>query len=347
MVRSYSPSKKNSSSSLEERLRKAGIKHFRVLIHDQSKEWLIKNFSQGADEYPVNVARLMRNIIWQTRERIVSGEKPPLKELIRTFWYMYFKNTLTRCDSLAGETDQYNQLVGQLVYMVKEIKVMEYKDIGFRDDNQSHREVGANANIILFSEKLGHQAFLSEIAEKYQVSILALGGQPSLLNIEYFVHNLKKEGVNLQRSFYLFGIVDYDPSGWIIRDAFVNNLNLYKIKNIRMFDLVHPDMLTPEEVKTSRCFIPASPAMETKNKRWLKEVHKRDYKNQQYLEEETEDGEKILYGLEAEAVSSKRLTKALEKDMVPLIGKSEDLLRIYELKQLDKAIKDLIVHQVT
>ena len=347
MVRSYSPSKKNSSSSLEERLRKAGIKHFRVLIHDQSKEWLIKNFSQGADEYPVNVARLMRNIIWQTRERIVKGEKPPLNELIRTFWYMYIKSTLTRCDSLTHETDQYNQLVAQLVYMVKEIKVMEYKDIGFRDDNQAHRKVGANANIILFSEKLGHQAFLSEITEKYQVSILALGGQPSLLNVEYFVDDLKKAEVNLQRSFYLFGIVDYDPSGWIIRDAFVNDLNLYKIKNVRTFDLINPDVLTPEEVKLARYRIPESPAMETKNKRWLKEVHKRDYKNHKYLEEETEDGEKILYGLEAEAVSSKRLTKALEKDMVPLIGKSEDLLRIYELKQLDKAIKDLIVHQVT
>jgi len=282
---------------LEERLRKAGIKHFRVLIHDQSKEWLIKNFSQGADEYPVNVARLMRNIIWQTRERIVKGEKPPLNELIRTFWYMYIKSTLTRCDSLTHETDQYNQLVAQLVYMVKEIKVMEYKDIGFRD--------------------------------------------------EYFVDDLKKAEVNLQRSFYLFGIVDYDPSGWIIRDAFVNDLNLYKIKNVRTFDLINPDVLTPEEVKLARYRIPESPAMETKNKRWLKEVHKRDYKNHKYLEEETEDGEKILYGLEAEAVSSKRLTKALEKDMVPLIGKSEDLLRIYELKQLDKAIKDLIVHQVT
>lgn len=54
-------------------------------IYDQPREWLIKNFSQGADEYPVNVARLMRNIIWQTRERIVAGQKPPLKELIRTF----------------------------------------------------------------------------------------------------------------------------------------------------------------------------------------------------------------------------------------------------------------------
>ncbi len=335
-----------TSSSLQERLRKAGIKHFRVLIHDQSKEWLIKNFSQGADEYPVNVARLMRNIIWQTRERIVSGEKPPLKELIRTFWYMYFKNTLTRCDSLTNETDQYDQLIAQLVYMVKEIRVMEYKDIGFRDDNQAHRKVGANANIILFSEKLGHQAFLSEITGKYQVSIIALGGQPSLLNVEYFVDDLKKQDVNLQRSFYLFGIVDYDPSGWIIRDAFVNDLKLYKIKNIRMFDLIHPDMLTPEEVKLAMYRIPESPAMHAKKKRWLKKVHKRNYKNQKYLEEET-NGKKILYGLEAEAVSSKRLTKALEKDMVPLIGQSEDLLRIYELKQLDKAIKDLIVHHVT
>jgi hypothetical protein len=47
-------------SSLDDRLRKAGIRHFDVLIHDQPKEWLIKNFSQGADEYPVNIARLSR-----------------------------------------------------------------------------------------------------------------------------------------------------------------------------------------------------------------------------------------------------------------------------------------------
>jgi len=75
--------------SLNDRLRKAGIRHYDELIHDQTKEWLLKNFSQGATDYPVNVARLMRNIVWQTRERIQTGEKPPLKELLRTFWYMY------------------------------------------------------------------------------------------------------------------------------------------------------------------------------------------------------------------------------------------------------------------
>ena len=333
-------------NSLRDRLRKAGIRHYDELIHDQTEEWLIENFNQGATDYPVNVARLMRNIVWQTRERITAGDKPPLKELLRTFWYMYIKPTLSRAGALAIKADQYAQRIDNIVFMVKEIEVMEYKDIGFRDDNQANRKIGANANIILFSEKLGHQEFLSEIADKYNISILALGGQPSVLNAEYFVDTLKQARIGLQRSFYLFSIVDYDPSGWIIRDAFINNLKFYGIPNTRVIDLIHPDMLTPEEVKLARYRIKEPEEMRVKNKNWLKEVHKRDYKNQQYLEETKKD-KKILYGLEAESISGKRLTQKLEEEMVPLIGKSEDLLKIYELRKLDKAIKDLIIHKVT
>ncbi|PJC46497.1 MAG: hypothetical protein CO036_02555, partial [Candidatus Omnitrophica bacterium CG_4_9_14_0_2_um_filter_43_12] len=111
-------------NSLRDRLRKAGIRHYDELIHDQTEEWLIENFNQGATDYPVNVARLMRNIVWQTRERIIKGEKPPLKELLRTFWYMYIKPTLSRAEALTQETDQYAQLIDNIVFMVKEIEVM-------------------------------------------------------------------------------------------------------------------------------------------------------------------------------------------------------------------------------
>ena len=332
--------------SLRDRLRKAGIRHYDELIHDQSKEWLIKNFKQGATDYPVNVARLMRNIVWQTRERIKKGEKPPLKELLRTFWYMYIKPTLSRADALAIKADQYDQLIDNIVYMVKGIQVMRYEDIGFRDENQAHREVGANANIILFSEKLGHQNFLSDIRDKYKVSILALGGQPSVLTSEYFVDIIRKRDISLQRSFYLFSIVDYDTSGWIIRDAFIDNLRFYGITHTRVVDLIHPDMLTPEEIKLARYKIPDTEAMKVKNKTWIKGVYKRNYKNQEYMEE-TKKGERVLYGLEAESISAKRLTDELERVMVPLIGKSEDLLKIYELEELDKAIKALIIHKLT
>jgi len=259
---------------------------------------------------------------------------------------MYIKPTLSRVDALASEIDQYAQLVDNIVYMVKDIDVMRYKDIGFRDDKEAHRRVGGNANIVLFSEKIGHQALLSEIRDKYNVSILALGGQPSVLTSEYFVDTLKKQGVNLQRSFYLFSIVDYDTSGWIIRNAFLDNLKFYGISHSRVIDLVHPDMLTPEEIKLARYKIPKSEVMKAKNKTWLKEAHKRNYKNQRYLEE-TKRGERVLYGLEAESVSAKRLTAKLEEVMVPLIGKSEDLLKIHELQQLDTAIKTLIIHKLT
>jgi len=49
---------------------------------------------------------------------------------------MHIKPTLSRADSLANETDQYAQLIDNIVYMVKDIQVMRYEDIDFRDENQ-------------------------------------------------------------------------------------------------------------------------------------------------------------------------------------------------------------------
>jgi hypothetical protein len=329
-----------------DKLRKAGIRHYDELIHDQDKNWLIANFSSGARKYPVNVSHLMRNIIWQMRERVQRGDKPPLQELIRTFWYMYVKPTLSRAESLAENVDQYKQLVDQFVYLVKELRLMEYRDIGFRDDNEAHRTVGRQAHIILFSEKLGHQSFLSEMAEIYDVSILALGGQPSVLNVEYFVRELREAGVNLRRSFYLFSIVDYDTSGWIVRDAFVDDLRRYGIKNIRVTDLIHPDMLTPEEIAMSRYRLPASKNMRRKNQTWLKEIRAQRYANQKYLQE-TRGGGSVLYGLEAESISGKRLATRLDKMFRPLLGKTEAFIERYELRNLTKAIEELMIYRLT
>jgi hypothetical protein len=63
------------TSSLGARLREAKIRHYDDLIHDQSKDWLISNFkAEGvAPEYPVNVARLMRNLVWQMKERVARA----------------------------------------------------------------------------------------------------------------------------------------------------------------------------------------------------------------------------------------------------------------------------------
>ena len=359
--------------SLAERLRKAGIRRYDELIHDQDKDWLIKNFKAegAAPAYPVNVARLMRNLVWQMKERVAAGEKE-FHELVRTYWYMYVKSTLARADSLSAETDQYKKLTENITDMVKVFLLMAYKDIGFRDENEANKKVGVNANIIPFSEKLGHFGYLTDIQKQYNVSVISLGGQPSVMNTEYFVDELKKargrgpgpaqlrytdapeaaydpagsSKLNLKRSFYLYSIVDFDPSGWIIRDAFLNNLAHYKIKNTKVYDLINPDMLTPEEIRLARYPIKAGPDMEAKNKKWLADVEQRHYKNQKYLVEEN-NGKVKLYGLEAESISTARISKKLEEIMVPIIGGNEEALKIYEMKNLNQAIKDLIIFKLT
>jgi len=58
--------------------------HYDELIHNQPKEWPIKTFSQGNPIYPISVAGLTRNIVWQTREGIFKKEKTPLPELLLT-----------------------------------------------------------------------------------------------------------------------------------------------------------------------------------------------------------------------------------------------------------------------
>ena len=281
------------------------------------------------------------------KERIASEEKPPFKELLRTYWYMYVKPTLARAGALADETDQYKQLSEHLAGLVRIYQVMQYKDIGFRDENEANRKVGLFANVIVFAEKVGHFAYLSELFEQYHVSVIALGGQPSVLNIEYFVDAIKAAKVNLRRSFYLFGIVDFDPSGWIIRDAFVNNLRHYGIKNIQTFELVHPDMLkTPEEVIQSRYPVKAGPEMTEKNRRWYEEVSARHYAFMKYLVDESA-GKRTLYGLESEAVSAERISLELERIMKPVIGGNEGKLKIYEMNNLDKANQELILFKAT
>jgi len=310
------------SGKFIKRLKKIGIRHFDELIHDQSQSWLIDNFRERKKKYKLNVTMLMRNVVWQTRERIISGRKPPLNELIRTFWYMYIKSTLSRSGSLSNKSDnQYRLLVAVIVDLVKKYKLMRYSDIGFRDDNQAHRKVGRNANIIVFSEKLGHQQFLSEIAKKYKISIIALGGKPSVCNIEYFVDDMKSKGVNLRRKFHLFSIVDFDPHGWIVKSSFIDDLKHYGIKNIKLMDMITPDMLTEDELKISRYRLTQdTPAQKKIMLKWLKQIRKINLR-WELMEEELhgDKGERYYCGLESEAVSAKRLSSKLALEILPLI----------------------------
>lgn len=310
------------------RLRREGIYPFKEIIHLQPKDWLLKHFGPGR-EYPVNVNKLMKNIIWQIRTRIIEKKQPQIEGLLRSFWYLYIKPSLARAKSLSSDVDQYPQMIKAFVRLIQFCDLMRYKDMGFLDDNKNDRKIGnPNNHIILFAEKAGHFPLLERIAQDTEVTILSLGGQPSLLSAEYFVDEMKAQGIDIRKSFYTFSLVDYDTSGWIIKDAFLNDLGFFGLKHIQNKDLILPEIFTQEEIELNKFPLPTPKEMEAKNKKWLKETGGINGK---------------LYGLEADAAPAERIKELFTSQIKDLIESTEDIRKGRALLALSKAIEEYIL----
>lgn len=316
--------------SQQDKLRELGIREFQEPIHLQSKEWLIQHFSPGI-KYPVNVNLLIRNIVWQARCWILEKKIPPINGLVRNFWYSHIKIALSRSDSFNPHVKQYEQLIKQLVIMVEYNDLMRYKEMGFIDDNQNSQKIGINNHVILFAEKTGHFPLLERIASDTEVTIVSLGGQPSVLSAEYFVDRMKEAKVDVRSSFYLFSLVDYDTSGWIIKDAFVRDLAFYGLKHVAVEDLILPKIFSDEEIELYKYRIPESPQMKKKNRKWMAR---------------TGGINKQFYGLEADSAPPERLEKLFKEKVKELIGSTEPIRRARAELDLAGSIDKFILSRV-
>jgi hypothetical protein len=319
--------KRQKTIPREIRLRREGIYHFEELIHLQPKDWLIRHFGPGR-KYPVNINKLMKNIIWQIRTRIVRKDQPKIEGLIRSFWYTYLKPTLARADSLSHKVDQYPQMIESFIRLIQYSDLMRYKDIGFLDDNENDRKIGINNHIIFFAEKAGHYPLLQRIAQDTDVTILSLGGQPSLLSAEYFVDEMKAQEIDIRKTFYTYSLVDYDTSGWIIRDAFLNDLKFFGLKYIQHKDIILPEIFTQEEIELNKFPLPQSKEMKSKNKKWL---------------EETGGINGALYGLEADAAPAERIEQLFNSQIKDMIESTEDIRKARALEALAGALEEYIL----
>ncbi|MBS3788325.1 hypothetical protein KGY77_05930 [Candidatus Bipolaricaulota bacterium] len=290
-------------SQKRQALRRLGIRPYRKILRDQPGAWLVAEFGPGT-KYPVVVSTLVRNLIWQAKERIESGKRPPIEKLIRSFWYSDVKPTLQRAGSLSSEFDQYEVVIDQLARLVRGEDLMRYRDLGFGDASKEYRKIGSQPEVIVIAEKEGDWSLLREIHETTGVTVLAFGGQPSNLTAEYFVDDLREKDVNLQKNFYLFSITDYDPAGWIVRDSFISDLNFYGVSRIEHTPLVTPDQLTEEEIEQNKYRLPGG-ADSSINKKWAKKGGGID---------------REFYGFEADAIPAPRMKTVIRKNIEPYIS---------------------------
>ena len=236
-------------------LKKLGIKHYDKNILKMAKPELLKNFGKSAKT--LNKSLFIKNVIWQTFEKLQAGETPFDIGNLRSFWY-YIKDTMHKAGAAKG--DPY-LIVSEMFMLMVKAGLFKYSDFGFDDDDKGNRwHARRHPQIILFAEKTAYNDLMQEVNRDFDITTICTGGQSSYLSIEYFVDELRRRGVDLAARFYIFSIVDFDPAGDIIATRFVENLQDNGIKNIAIFpgefnkhfrrkDIVIPANKTKEQRK--------------------------------------------------------------------------------------------------
>jgi len=318
------PQAESGTQRLEAILREEGIRSYSVPIHQQSREWLVREFGPG-DPYPVNLTLTTKNIVWQAREQIRTGALSPIQGIIRTFWYTHIKPVFSRTGSLNNQVDQSDVLHRVLVDLVRERDIMRYKDMGFLNNNAGTVRIGQNWHVLLIGEKHGKFAVLEQIAQDINSTVLTLGGQPSLLSMEYLVDDYKAQGIDIRKSMYLIFVVDYDPAGWLILDSVVRNLKFYGMKHVKAINVVTPDILTAEELELAQ--FPPPPLQKAINQKWL-----------------ARSGgiNGTLHGFESDSVPFERLREKVIELAAPFVGDLEIIRRANAVEALWGSLNKLL-----
>jgi len=236
-------------------LKKLHVKHYEDNILNMTKAQLLKEFGKSAKT--LNKSLFIKNVIWQTYEKLQAGETPFDIGNIRSFWY-YIKDTMDRIG--ANKKGNPYLIVSDMFMVMVKAGLFKYKDFRFNDDNKENRwHARTHPNVILLAEKTSYKDLLQEITRDFDITTLATGGQPSYLSIEYFVDELRERGVDLATQFMIFSIVDFDPAGDIIATTFVENLQDNGIKNVKIFPgkfykhFKRKDLAVPANMTKAQC----------------------------------------------------------------------------------------------
>lgn len=211
--------------------------------------------------------RLLRALILQVTHARRRGAEPGVDGNLRSFYYRFVKPVYARIPGgLAGRSDPYEQMLDVFVELVRDRKLISYAELDLVDDNWQHRRLGTTSpGTVLYAEKAGFFRWLVRQHEHFGVTVIALGGAPSLLSSEYLLAQLRR--ASWTGPLTLIGIVDWDPSGWALAQAFEDQLVALGAKLHAHHQLVSPSLLDPTSLAWTTYPLPAR--QKTLNRRWL------------------------------------------------------------------------------
>jgi hypothetical protein len=288
----------------------ADIRHFEEDFRTLPRERLIKEFSSESGE--LVIARLLYNLIWQVYTRMVNRELSVDEMLmgnIRSFWYTYFKPILGVLDLV--DERRYDDMIEAFTKFTADWKLFRYKDWDFLDIKRHNKNIGKGKGLyVLFvAEKEGQLKILDFIFNKHKVTTIALGGESSVLSVEYFVDDLEEREIDKSAPLHVFFATDYDPAGYNIQKTFIQKLKRHYFKQIIPHSLVTLDIFTPQEISTNKFPLLGE---ESQGGNWSTRVRKWVEKTGGVGPKEG-NWKKRAFGMEADAIAPGRMIRLFEE----------------------------------
>lgn len=237
-------------------------------LRDWPEELLHTPDAELRRRYGEDPLRLVDDVIWEAyrRRRGRATEH-------RGLFYNPLKVLAARAGLLtaAGSAEDrlWLQLQQRLDLFVGEGRLFTYRELGFLDRGAANRRLGeARPHVVLLAEKGSLQRDAFEVAERFGVSVLVLGGVPTWIATEFFCEALRPR---LSGPLSLVSYCDFDPYGWSFPRMFARQLERYGVAVEGVVRLVKPSRFTPEELDWLAVDVPIPEPRRRQVEEWLAE----------------------------------------------------------------------------
>lgn len=209
------------------------------------------------------------NVVWQAVRYRAAGTPKDYGTDERGFWYLPLLPVLVRLHGVhptrvmaavgpaalaalqtAWCSDRwdpfYQRFLDLLSRLVGKDRLFTYRELGFDDHRPDLRAIGSSRpTVVLLVEKASLLAAAREIARRFGVSFIVMGGSPKYVATEFFVAALGHVGAPLE----VVAFVDFDPEGWSMPPAFVRQLARYGVQAACGKQLVRPSRFSAQEIE--------------------------------------------------------------------------------------------------
>lgn len=209
-----------------------GLTERRVIRQGMSRDELIAHFpprpSEAGRGIRYNRSELCRAILYEAYRETQAGAIRE-RENVRGFWYERFMYTLR---NVMGETATQNSLDGTINAAWKALVEggwMTYADLNIYSEKERGYRIrvvpdSPYPTVVVLVEKESFFEALCDLADVYEISFVAAGGQASRAAAMQYVKTIQETGIDLARSFTVFSMADFDPEGWDIPEQFVKHM---------------------------------------------------------------------------------------------------------------------------